>query len=667
MSGLVARLAALVDAGQLTPADVLQYANYPDRLLSAQERSELGALVADMTRIVPQGRTDGAEYVKQSLNNAEYEAQFAAGLVRKGSLGFASESDMDQNWEGAYFSMYHPAELNPQLRLFANQLNSKVSLVRPTTQRNQSVPMFLTPGIERDPMGARVNMQLNQISSQQASLSQALAQKRLELSRLTKLSNRDPQTITALQSAIKQLEAQIAALDISRRQVYGTSHSYQDNSGALEAPPLQDDILGLNPGSAAPAAPAAAAADVTPENIRPEDRFQDFLDLHGRDVKALPEGPYQGGNADRTSMRSAAIVAGLLFGGSAVSAGASGTGNTTGPTNSGVRNDVPVPDNGEGGQGNGYDFGEVPRPVVNEDAVYDFPRLRGEIVSNVYGALRGTQQAIASVASIAPPAWRDALEAIVSGTPGQPVTASGTNLGGPYQLEPWQTSTDMRGLPTLEDLNQFRSTFDTRDGIRGHGTEHQLPGQSTPLAITQPGTRRVSYAYEQHDPRALEDAAGAMNMLNGPPEVAAVAGAPDVYDHMFRDMPGRMNVPRISLGDAKASAPADSKVPGKLGKLQKEINEDPKAVVDNFKARDKEGRKGLAGAVLQLWRAAAIVGSSLTTMAQDPLMGKYLSAGGMDIQKYLPSQGYGRGKHKRKRSVGRGRGRGRGSVKRHRH
>ena len=145
MSGIVARLAALVDAGQLTPADVLQYANYPDRLLSAQERSELGTLVADMTRIVPQGRSDGAEYVNQSLNNAEYEAQFAAGLVRKGSLGFASESDMDQNWEGAYFSMYHPAELNPQLRLFANQLNSKVSLVRPTTQRNQSVPMFLTP------------------------------------------------------------------------------------------------------------------------------------------------------------------------------------------------------------------------------------------------------------------------------------------------------------------------------------------------------------------------------------------------------------------------------------------------------------------------------------------------------------------------------------------
>ena len=30
--GLVARLAALVDAGQISPSDAVQYANYPDRL-----------------------------------------------------------------------------------------------------------------------------------------------------------------------------------------------------------------------------------------------------------------------------------------------------------------------------------------------------------------------------------------------------------------------------------------------------------------------------------------------------------------------------------------------------------------------------------------------------------------------------------------------------------
>ena len=225
--GLVARLAALVDAGQISPSDAVQYANYPDRLLSQQERAELRTIAADMTRLEPKGRSDGVEYVPQALNNAEYEAQFAAGLVRKGSLGFATESDMNQNWEGAYFSIYHPAELNPQLRLFANQLNSNVSLVRPTTQRNLSKPMFLTPGIERDPMAARVNMQLNQITSQQASLSQQIAQQRQELARLNNLGQASQSTKASVMNQIKQLEAQIASLDMTRRQLYGTDQAYQ--------------------------------------------------------------------------------------------------------------------------------------------------------------------------------------------------------------------------------------------------------------------------------------------------------------------------------------------------------------------------------------------------------------------------------------------------------
>jgi len=209
MSGLVTRLAALVDAGQLSPADVLQYANYPDRVLSAQERTELGALVADMSRLVPQGRTDGAEYVSNDTGNAEYEARFAAGLVRKGGLGFASESDMDQNWEGAYFSTYHP-------------VNSKVSHVRPTTQRNQSVPMFLTPGIDRDPMGTRLKGQLGQLSERQAYYSQLIAQKRQELARITNPrlgGTPNPKNVATLQFEIKHLETQIAALDINRRQL----------------------------------------------------------------------------------------------------------------------------------------------------------------------------------------------------------------------------------------------------------------------------------------------------------------------------------------------------------------------------------------------------------------------------------------------------------------
>ena len=209
---LVARLAALVDAGQLTAEDVLHYANYPDRLLSAEERRDLGSLVADMTALVPRGRSDGAEFVSNDAGNAEHEARFAAGLVRKGTLGFASETDMNVDWEGAYFSIYHPAELNPRLRLFANQLNSKVSLVRPTTQRNQSVPMFLTPGIDRDQMGTRLNWQLKQLSDRQAHASQLIAQRRQELARLTsdprKLASYPDgqQKVAALQAEIKYLE-----------------------------------------------------------------------------------------------------------------------------------------------------------------------------------------------------------------------------------------------------------------------------------------------------------------------------------------------------------------------------------------------------------------------------------------------------------------------------
>jgi len=49
---------------------------------------------------------------------------------------------------------------------------------------------------------------------------------------------------------IKQLEAQIASLDMTRRQLYGTDQAYQENSGEpaplVDAPPAQADILGLD-------------------------------------------------------------------------------------------------------------------------------------------------------------------------------------------------------------------------------------------------------------------------------------------------------------------------------------------------------------------------------------------------------------------------------------
>ena len=391
--GLVARLAALVDAGQISPSDAVQYANYPDRLLSQQERAELRTIAADMTRLEPKGRSDGVEYVPQALNNAEYEAQFAAGLVRKGSLGFATESDMNQNWEGAYFSIYHPAELNPQLRLFANQLNSNVSLVRPTTQRNLSKPMFLTPGIERDPMAARVNMQLNQITSQQASLSQQIAQQRQELARLNNLGQASQSTKASVMNQIKQLEAQIASLDMTRRQLYGTDQAYQENSGEpaplVDAPPAQADILGLDDFN------NDVAAQGAPDPVQTVQPMESKLLSDVGDTKTLTRAQLAEERArrfDARAARSAALIGGLMFSGAAASAGAAGSGNATGP--GGVRNDIPVPDNGQGGASAGNDAGAQARPVVNPPATYGYGAALGDLANGVYGALQGLPGAV---------------------------------------------------------------------------------------------------------------------------------------------------------------------------------------------------------------------------------------------------------------------------------
>ena len=170
MSSLSQKLSLLVEAGALTADDVLQYALYPGRLLSPQEKAELTAIVRDLTDIVPVGRSDAEEYVINAPGSAEWEASFGAGLVRKGALGLATESDMNETHEGPYFSLYHPVEVNPTLRHFANQMNTKTSLLRPTTMRNPSKPMFLTPGIDSDVMGAQTSAHIKGINDQQANI-----------------------------------------------------------------------------------------------------------------------------------------------------------------------------------------------------------------------------------------------------------------------------------------------------------------------------------------------------------------------------------------------------------------------------------------------------------------------------------------------------------------
>ena len=661
MSGIVARLAALVDAGQLTPADVLQYANYPDRLLSAQERSELGTLVSDMTRIVPQGRSDGPEYVNQSLNNAEYEAQFAAGLVRKGSLGFASESDMDQNWEGAYFSMYHPAELNPQLRLFANQLNSKVSLVRPTTQRNQSVPMFLTPGIERDPMGARVNMQLNQISSQQASLSQALAQKRLELSRLTKLGQSKPQAIAALETVIKQLEAQIGALDISRRQVHGTSNAYLDNTTspgeeapaveAVEAdpvvnvepsaPPVQADILGLDPGS----------------DDKHANKPLPLLDAPS--AFQLPK------FIDRKLLYDTALGIGNAI------AGASGVRNGPSDTQDAFREFQGV-DNAEGGSGGGRNEGEAPRPVIDRPPVADgYAGNAGNtsLLETVSSSLRPSLSWLGAqvrnfdqrlLKSTTVNHWdqfglagTDWLQAPLSSVPG---------IG----LSQVPVNETFRNVLQMEELAQREGSFQPKHNVsEGLGSEHRPPGTNPSIA----GNQSVNL-------EALEAQARYNDFYLGPPDVPGVAGGPDGLPDPFRGRPDgsapvgvRLTAPSGSSKSKSAGLQSTSLVaptaPEKkqdtsMATLRSWIRNAPQKVLKMLNnATDNSTQIMIMEQVLRAWQLGAIAAAAMPILAANPIVREYLILSNID-----PNQV---GTGKRKRSVSRGRGRGRGSVKRHRH
>jgi len=118
------------------------------------------------------------------------------------------------------------------------------------------------------------------------------------------------------------------------------------------------------------------------------------------------------------------------------------------------------------------------------------------------------------------------LDAPVASIPGQP-TGILPGRGGPYVTEPWQSSTSGAPLHREEAL-QINGSFDMRNGRAGYGTDPEIPGQSTPVNL--PGTR----AFEQHDPRVLENSAGLLNMTQGGPEFATIAGDP--VD--FRMLPG---------------------------------------------------------------------------------------------------------------------------------
>jgi hypothetical protein len=91
MTTLLEKLSHLVEAGALTVDDVLQYALYPGRLLSDQEKIELQSIARDLREIVPLGRSDATEYINNAPGNEEWEAKFALGLLRTKPLGMATE------------------------------------------------------------------------------------------------------------------------------------------------------------------------------------------------------------------------------------------------------------------------------------------------------------------------------------------------------------------------------------------------------------------------------------------------------------------------------------------------------------------------------------------------------------------------------------------------
>ena len=247
MTSLVQKLSLLAGAGTLTSDDVLQYALYPGRLYTAKEKEELRSIVRDLQTVVPVGRSDAEEYVNNAPGGeGEWEARFAAGLNRTQPLGFARESDMNETREGPYFSLFHPLEENPALRHFAGQLNSSISLLRPTTMRNRSKPMFITPGIDKDVLGQQTSAYLQTINNQLQVINSWIGQKQSQLARL-RAEGGDVRKIESLRLEITNLEAQSARLSLLLRQAYGNVNVYE---GPRDAPLL--GTVEAHPGGVTP-------------------------------------------------------------------------------------------------------------------------------------------------------------------------------------------------------------------------------------------------------------------------------------------------------------------------------------------------------------------------------------------------------------------------------
>jgi hypothetical protein len=262
-ASLLERLAAQLNAGQISAEEVHLILNYPSRTLSDEENIQLRSILPDASNLTSNGRSDSYEYVDNSAGStAEHEIRFAAGLGRVGGLGLASERDMQRDFEGPYFSLRNQLEDFPQLRAFANQSVSKPTLLRPTTGRNPSRPMLLiADDNNRDVISASKNIDLAMMSDTQNKLAAKLGSLNYRLNLAMRAGNhlgttseeKLPPGIRQLRSDIQKVQDEISQIDVQRRQMYGNSNEVRQSYASDPKP----KTLESKPKPILPEAPSA--------------------------------------------------------------------------------------------------------------------------------------------------------------------------------------------------------------------------------------------------------------------------------------------------------------------------------------------------------------------------------------------------------------------------
>jgi hypothetical protein len=164
----------------------------------------------------------------------------------------------------------------------------------------------------------------------------------------------------------------------------------------------------------------------------------------------------------------------------------------------------------------------------------------------------------------------------------------------------------------------------------------------------------------------------------GQPEVASVAGTPDVpnpFGQQHAYPAGvRLTVPSKSNSTMNKSFQSTSLVPAAAPEkkndeataamLTRWLKKAPEKILELLQTRTADRKVSLAAFIVRAWVAGTIAASAKPRLAADPNVRAQLQLAGVDMA------GYGRGKRKRSVSSSRGRGRGnssKASNKRHRH